>query len=158
VVLPAEYALYAFFVALPFAVIGCVSGWQQLRAPSAERVAARLEELRALSWEGCGPAIEEAFRRQGYEVARSTLAGVDFELVKSGRVTLVSARRWKVARAGVEPLRELEAALRAREAQDCVYVAAGEVTGNATAYAAQNGIRLLQGAELVELLRGSKAK
>ena len=79
-------------------------------------------------------------------------------MTKSGRVTLVSARRWKVARAGVEPLRELEAALRAREAQDCVYVAAGEVTGNATAYAAQNGIRLLQGAELVELLRASKAK
>jgi len=158
VVLPAEYAPYAFFVALPFAVIGCVSGWRQLRAPSSARVAARLEELRALSWETFGPAIEEAYRRQGYEVARSRLAGVDLELTKSGRVTLVSARRWKVARAGVEPLRELEAALRAREAQDCVYVAAGEVTGNATAYAAQNGIRLLQGAELVELLRASKAK
>jgi restriction system protein len=158
VVLPAEYAPYAFFVALPFAVIGCVSGWRQLRTPSAERVAARLEELRALSWEAFGPAIEEAFRRQGYEVARSRLAGVDLELAKSGRVTLVSARRWKVARAGVEPLRELVAALQARDAQDSVFVAAGEVTANATTFAAQNGIRLLQGAELAELLRGSKAE
>jgi restriction system protein len=83
---------------------------------------------------------------------------VDLELTRSGRLTLVSARRWKVARAGVEPLRELVAAQRAREAQDCTYVAAGEVTANATTFAAQNGIRLLQGAELAELLRGLKAE
>jgi restriction system protein len=139
-------------------VIGCVSGWRQLRAPSAKRVAERLEALRALSWEDFGPAVEEAFRRQGYEVARSGLAGVDLELTRSGRVTLVSARRWKVARAGAEPLRELEAARRARDAQDCVYVAAGEVTEHATTFAAQNGIRLLQGAELAQLLRDSETK
>ena len=36
---------YAVFAALPFAVIAAYVGWQQLRAPGAERLAATLERL-----------------------------------------------------------------------------------------------------------------
>ncbi|MBS1216539.1 MAG: restriction endonuclease, partial [Proteobacteria bacterium] len=38
---------YAFFVGLPFFVIGVMAGWKQLRAPSASRVAETLESVRA---------------------------------------------------------------------------------------------------------------
>src|SRR5436190_5851007 len=65
---------YAIFVALPFIVIGCVAGWQQLRAPSVERVAATLESLRALSWNDFSAALEQAFRRDGYSVGRLNIA------------------------------------------------------------------------------------
>ena len=143
---------YAIFVALPFIVIGCVAGWQQLRAPSVERVGATLESLRAMSWDEFSNALEGAFRRDGYEVSRPGIAGVDLELAKSGRVSLVGCKRWKVARTGIEPLKELDTARHAREAHECIYVAAGDITDNAIAFAATNNIRLLHGAELAKLL------
>ena len=150
--LPEAYALYAIFAALPFIVIGNYAAWQQLRAPSAERIAATLESLRGLSWDEFSAALEAAFRRDGYTVSRSKVAGADLELVKSGRVSLVGCKRWKVARAGIEPLRELDAARLARDANECIYVAAGEITDNARAFAAEKNVRLLQDAELARLL------
>ena len=156
--LPEAYALYGIFASLPFIVIGCVAGWKQLRAPSAKQIAATLESLRALSWEEFSVALEEAYRRDGYGAARLNIAGADLELTKSGRVSLVSCKRWKVARAGIEPLRELEAARNAREAHECVYVAAGEITDNALAFATEKNIVLLHGAELAKLLPQPKRK
>ena len=146
-------AMYAVFMALPFAAIGFYAAWQQLRAPSAEAVGKKLEVLRAVDWEVFSGVIEAAFRRDGYGVADLAGADADFELTRGGRTTLVSCKRWKVARTGIEPLRQLQAARRKREAQDCIYVAAGDITENARAYAAENNIRLLHGAELIKLLK-----
>jgi restriction system protein len=142
--------IYAFFAALPFMVIACYAGWQQLRAPSAAKVARSLEALRAKPWDQFAAALESSFRRDGYSVNRLDGKDADFELVKAGRVSLVSCKRWKVARTGIEPLRELHAARRRRDAHDCIYVAAGEMTDNASTFAAQNNIRLLHGAELAK--------
>ena len=36
-----------------------------------------------------------AFVRQGYTVRRAAAAGIDFELERQGRLTLVCAKRWK---------------------------------------------------------------
>lgn len=144
--------LYAFFVALPFMVIACYAGWNQLREPSAVRVADTLEAIRAMSWNDFSGAIEDAFRRDGYSVSRLGGAQADFELTKAGRVSLVGCKRWKVARTGVEPLRELHATRRARDAHECIHVAAGEITDNARAFAAENNIRLVHGVELTKLL------
>jgi len=149
-----QAGFYAIFVALPFLVIAAYTGWQQLRAPSAARVAGTLEALRAMSWDDFSGALEDAFHREGYGVSRLGSAQADFELTRAGRVTLVGCKRWKVARTGIEPLRELDAARRAREAHECIYVAAGEVTDNARAFAAEAKIRLLHGADLVKLLPG----
>ena len=146
------HELYSVFIGLPFLVIGSVAAWRQLRAPSAERVAATLESLRALSWEEFAPALEGAFRRDGYAVSRLTIAAADLELSKAGRVALVSCKRWKVARTGIEPLRDLDAARNAREAHECIYVAAGEITDNARAFAIEKNIRLVHDAELAKLL------
>ena len=150
--LPEAYAPYAIFTSLPFIVIGCVALWQQLRTPSTERIAATLESLRELSWEEFCGAIEDAFRREGYGVSRLNGAGADLELTRAGRIALVGCKRWRVARTGVEPLRELEATRLAREAQECIYVAAGEITATARAFASEKNIRLLHDAELAKLL------
>src|SRR3989442_14915164 len=142
---------YAVFAALPFAVIAAYVGWQQLRAPGAGRIAGTLERLRAMPWEDFSAALEEAYRREGYTVKRLA-AQADFELVQGARSTLVACKRWKATRTGIEPLRELEAARRAREAHECIYVAAVEITGQAREFAAQKNIRLVQAAELAKLL------
>jgi len=143
---------FAAFAALPFWAIAAVAGWRQLRAPSAAQLAARLERIRAMPAEEFSRALEEAFRREGYGVERLTGAAADLELKKGWRVTFVAARRWKAMRAGIEPLRELDRLRRAREAQECVYVTAGEVSEQARTFAAEKNVRLLEGAELARLL------
>ena len=150
--LPDPYADYAAFGALPFLVIAVVVAWRQLRQPSAGRVAATLAVLRELSWDEFSALVEEAFRSDGYVVTRLAGAGADFELARAGSVALVGAKRWKAARTGIEPLRDLQAAARSRKAGECIYVAAGEVSDNALAFAADNKIRLVHDAELAKLL------
>jgi restriction system protein len=142
---------YAVFAALPFAVIAAYVGWQQLRAPGAGRIAGTLERLRAMPWEDFSAAMEEAYRREGYTVKRLAVQA-DFELVQGARTTLVACKRWKATRTGIEPLRELEVIRGARGAHECIYVAAGEITGQAREFAAQKNIRLVQAAELAKLL------
>jgi len=95
--------------------------------------------------------MEQAFRREGYTV-NQLAAQADFELVQGWRSTLVACKRWKATRTGIEPLRELDAACRARKAYGCIYVAAGEITEQAAAFAAEKNIRLLHGAELARML------
>ena len=144
--------VYAFFAAFPFLVVAAIAAWRQLRAPSAAKVAHRLEALRAQPWEEFADAVESAYRRDGYSVSRLDGREADFELTKGGRTSLVSCKRWKAARTGVEPLRELHAARRRREADECVYIAAGDISANALSFSAQNGVKLLHGAELAKLL------
>jgi len=150
--MPAELAVFA---AAPFFVIGLYVAWKELRAPSGRRVARTLERLRAMSWDEFSQAMEKGLRRDGYTVMRLVAAknpGADFELVQGSRSTLLACKRWKATRTGVEPLRELEAARRALlekgTAAGGIYVATGEVTAQARAYAAERGIRVLEGAEL----------
>jgi restriction system protein len=146
--LPVEFAAFA---TLPFVVIGIYCAFQQLRRPGAKRIAATLGRARALPWDGFCAALEEGFRRGGYAVAR-TRGGADLELTQAGRVTLVACKRWKAGRTGIEPLREFDAATSERGAHSRIYIAAGEVTANARAFAAEKKIRLLQEEELTSLL------
>ena len=143
--LPMEFAIFA---GLPFAVIAVYVAWQQLRAPSARSIDKKLEGLRAMSWEEFAQAIEKGYSRDGYAVKRLGGKAADFELVKDARSTLLACKRWKATRIGIEPLRELEEARRARDAAASIYVATGEVTAQARAFAAERGIRVLEGAEL----------
>ena len=73
---------FAVFAASPFIVITAWVAWKQLRAPSGRRIAARLERLRAMSWDEFAPAIEKGFSRDGYTVKRLGGKGADFELVQ----------------------------------------------------------------------------
>jgi len=157
-VVPSDYSIHALFVGVPFLVIGAVAGWRQLRSPSAARVARTLEAVRAMSWGDFSGAMEEAFRRDGYTVNRLNGAAADFELAKAGRTALAACKRWKVARTGIEPLRDLYAAKRARDAHECMYVATGEVSDSARAFAVEKNIRLLEAAELARLLPGAGRK
>ena len=137
---------------LPFLGIAGYAGWRQMRAPGAERGAAALAGLRALSWPAFAARIEEAFLRDGHAVIALAGSAADYELRKNGRVVLAGCKRWKVAQTGVEPLRELLQSKQAADAHECLYVTAGDLSPNARQFASQNGIRLLCEAELVEFL------
>lgn len=145
-------ALYAGFFALPFVAIGCYAGWKQLRAPSAASIGKKLEAARAMDWKAFASHMEAAFRREGYEVTRLDGEDADFQLERSGTRVLVACKRWKAARTGIEPLRQLKAAARARKVPDCIYVVAGEVTPVAASFAAENGISIFSAMDIAKRL------
>jgi restriction system protein len=147
--LPWEMALFA---AAPFIVIAIYVCWKQLRAPSAGRIAKTLKRLAEMPREGFTAALEAGWRREGYEVSRPGGAQFDLELRREGKVSLVVCRRWKAERTGVEPLRELHAAGSKREAHELIYVTAGDVTAQALLFAAENKVRVVDGAGLVKLV------
>ncbi|MCC6473329.1 MAG: restriction endonuclease [Burkholderiales bacterium] len=143
----------AFFAALPFLVIALYALWRQLRTPGEARVAQALEKLRGLSWEEFAAAMEEAYRRSGHQVSALQGGAADFLVEKKGRSALVSCKRWKAAQTGVSPLRALVDARRAREAHECVFVCARELSPNALDFAATHAVQILAGVELVRFLR-----
>ncbi|WP_286898554.1 restriction endonuclease [Achromobacter sp. UBA2119] len=154
--LPLEYAAMGVFAAVPFAVISIMAAYKQLRAPSGARVQAVTETVAAMSWADFSKTVEAGFRRDGCEVERLQAPGADFALSKDGHVAIVSAKRWKAARNGVEPLRELQAVREKRGAREAIYIALGDVSDNALQYAKAQGVSLMTALELTKLLRDLK--
>ncbi|WP_312995062.1 restriction endonuclease [Achromobacter animicus] len=154
--LPLEYAAMGVFAAVPFAVISIMAAYKQLRAPSGARVQAVTEAVAAMSWGDFSKTVEAGFRRDGCEVERLQAPGADFALSKDGHVAIVSAKRWKAARNGVEPLRELQAVREKRGAREAIYIALGDVSDNAFQYAKAQGVSLMTAPELTKLLRDLK--
>jgi len=150
-ILPGQYFIVGAFGALPFFIIAGIAAWRQLRAPSPVKVAKTLEAAGALSWAEFAALLEAGMRADGYTVERID-GGADFLTVKAGRTAVVAARRWKGAKLGLEPLRELEAQRHKRDTHDAVFVTIGEVTEKAAQYARSNGIRMLAGADLAKLV------
>lgn len=149
--LPEAYRVVGIVSGLPFIVIGCMSAWRQMKAPSAARIARTAEAVRAMSWSEFREALSDAYRRDGYEVKPSEGAA-DLEITKEWRRTLVSCKRWKVGRTGVEPLRDLVKAKDAREAHGCMYVAIGDISDNAREFAKQSAVTLVGAAELARIM------
>lgn len=159
--LPPAYRLVGVLGTLPFVVVGAVAARRQWGRPSAARVEQTAQALGGMPWPRFASLVEQAFRRDGYAVQRGPGAGVvDFELERAGRRTLVSARRWKSARIGLETLRALQAAREAAQAAEgagfaeALCICLGELTDTARPYAAEHGIAVWQAAELAQALRG----
>lgn len=147
--LPPAWAFYGAFVAAPFLVIGSIAAYRQFQAPSAAKVERTLDAVRQMSWNDFAAGVEAALRTEGYEVRRIDRGEVDFEARKGQRTSLVGCKRFKVSRTGIKPLADLHAARVAREADDAIYVASGEFTDQARAFAQSHRIRLVQNADLV---------
>src|SRR5687767_3258249 len=144
--------VYAAFAALPVIIIAAYVGWKQLRQPSAEQVAKRIEALKALPAEEVAQAFEAGFRREGYGVARLKGEQGEFELSNAGRVAGVLTRRCEDVGVGRELLDELEALSKHRKADECIYVTAGEVSDSARKFAFDSNVKLIEGPGLVALL------
>jgi restriction system protein len=142
----------AFFAALPFLALAGYAGWRQLQSPGVTNVEETLGKLRAMSWENFSAVIGEAFRRDGHTVTEIPGSAADLELRKNGRVSIACCRRWKVGQTGVGPLRGLYEAMQARDADECIYVTAGDFTANARTFATEKAIRLLNNAALAKLV------
>jgi restriction system protein len=155
--LPHQYKVAGALGGFPFFVIGLVALWQQMRLPSARRSEEILRAVGAMNWPEFSALLEEGFARQGYSVERIQGAA-DFALSRQGRITLVSAHRWKAARVGEESLQALQGAAQSQGAGSCLYVTLGELSGNAEIFAKRHEVQLMQGQALAYLLKDAKLK
>lgn len=156
--LPAELFWFGAMGGFPFLVIALIALRRQWNTPSAARVQQLLDAVGKMAWRDFSAALEAGWTREGYAVSRlegRKSTGADFALVKAGQTTLVSGKRWKAASLGVEPLRELAAAIEQAEARGGIVVALGEVTPQASAFAKAQGIQVLQAPALATLLQHS---
>ncbi len=151
--MPAQYRPLAAFSGAPFFIIGCMAAWRQWRAPSTTKAAATLAAAAQMPSAAFMAALADGFRRQGYAVTPYAGRGADLEAEKSGRIALIACKRWKAARHGTEPLRELQAAAASRDAQDCIYIALGELSDQARQFAVASKIDVVQGVRLAQLVK-----
>ncbi len=151
--LPREYVYVGAVGTLPIFVVGCIAAWRQLRAPSPARVAEMLDAVNGMPWRNFADSLEAAWVRDGCTVEKPKSGPADLRVTKAGQTTLVSAKRWKAATHGIEPLRELHAAMLAQSAFAGVYVMTqGQLSDNARLFARDNGIAVLQGPAVAALL------
>ena len=148
------FRIFAVLSGVPFAVIGAVAARRQWGLPSTARVSETRDALARMPWPAFADLLEQSFRRDGYAVARSKAAAIDFELDRNGRRTLVCARRWKSARTGLEALRALQAERDASDSPDGLYIGLGPLTDTAVPFAAEHGIAVWHVDDLARALRG----
>jgi restriction system protein len=157
VLLPRAYVPFGVMGALPFFVIGLIALQRQWNLPSAARVAELLERAGAMPWRDFADSLDAAYRAQGHMVTRLNGAAADLQLAKDGKNTLVAAKRWKAANHGVEALRDLAAEKERRGADACIYLSAGDVSDKARVFAQEQGIQLVSGTALAQLLKAAEA-
>ena len=152
--LPVEFRPVGVISGLPFLVIAAIAARRQWQLPSAARVAETGQAVSAMDWPTFSHLLEQAFRRDGFEVQRSRSEAYDFEVARGGKRTLVCARRWKAARTGLEALRALQTAREAADVSDALYIGLGSVSENGLPFATKHQITIWQIEQLAHALRG----
>ncbi|WKB50841.1 restriction endonuclease [Eleftheria terrae] len=142
-----------------------LSAWQRHRGRSLAASVASSESTRPLediSWQQFEQLVGEAFRQQGYSVIERGGAGadggIDLVLRKAGRKYLVQCKQWKSTRVGVAVIRELYGVMKASAADGGFVVTSGRFTDEARAFAKQQAVVLIEGAQLETMLRRAAAK
>ena len=152
--LPADLRGVALFSGFPFVVLSAMAAWKQWHVPNAARVEQTRQAVAAMAWPAFSRLLEDAFKRDGYSVQRGSGDAVDFVLERQGRRMVVSARRWKSARTGLEALRALQSARETAEAADALCIGLGALTDSARPFAAEHRIAVWQAPEIAQALRG----
>jgi restriction system protein len=150
--LPEAYKVAGMLGAFPFFVIGVMAAWRQRNAISASRIEELVAQARSMGWRDFSVLIEEALRQQGFVVTRLNDGPADFQIEKNGRVTLVSAKRWKAATVGAEHLRELLAVRESRDAFSCTCMSLGVFSQAAIDLANDSPMQLLKSANIAQLM------
>ena len=102
--------------------------------------------------------IADAFRRHGYRVRETggrnqPDGGVDVVLQRDGETTIVQAKHWRSNRVGVALVRELYGVQHSMHAHHAMFVCLGSYTPDAEAFAAQTGVTLVNGEQLLSIIR-----
>lgn len=150
--LPEQYKGVGMLGSFPFLVIGLMAAWRQRNSISEQRIAELVEQARAMAWREFADLMAQALRQQGFVVTPLTGGAADFQLEKQGRMSLVSAKRWKAATVGADHLRELLDAVERQQASTCSCMSLGSFSQAAIDLARENQVQLLFAADIAQLM------
>lgn len=112
-----------------------------------------------LTWSELEDLVAGAYGRLSYDVVRRGGSrpdgGVDLELRRAGERVLVQCKHWDSWRVGVRPLRELWGVVASEGATRAVFVTTGTFTPEATAFAGDKALELLDGPAVAALLKAA---
>ena len=116
-----------------------------------------LATIRELHWQDFEWLVSEAYRRRGYSVEdsikRGPDGGVDLVLRKDGRTTLVQCKQRKASAVGVPVVREAYGVQMHEKADRSVVITSGHFTREARAFVQGKPIELVDGPQLMALVR-----
>lgn len=145
------------WVAVIFLVPAAISAFESFRKRSMLDRQSGIESIRALPWKQFEELLGEAFRRQGYSVRENTYkgadGGVDLRVERGGNVYLVQCKQWRAYKVGVKVVREMLGLMSARGAHGVIVVTSGMFTQEARSFASGKPIDLMEGQQLVEMIR-----
>lgn len=152
----AHWLAAIFLLPIPFALFNASRRRRLIEAqPSIDR-------LLTMPWQDLEQLVGEAYRRQGYRVVERGGAGadggIDLELRTKDKTLVVQCKRWKTRTVGVELVRELYGAMVGEEAHGAIFVTSGSFTPDAIDFARDKPIKLVDGRDLLELLKGVRDK
>jgi len=154
---PAQYFLPA---ALVIGAIASVFG-RMRRKKLFDSVASNENTLESISWREFELLVGEAFRRKGFTVQETGQGGadggIDLVLLKDGEKYLVQCKQWRRQLVQVNVVRELFGVMAAERAKGGFIVISGRFTEDAKVFAQGKNLRLIEGAELNEMIRQSRA-
>jgi len=126
---------------------------QVTRSPAADA-------LNGMSWQDFEMLVNEAFQLRGYHVEEQGGAkadgGIDLLLRKDGESFLVQCKQWKAFKVGVEIVRELYGVMTAKGAAGGFVVTSGRFTEGAETFAHGRNITLVDGPQLLDMIRQAK--
>lgn len=152
-----QYIALSVAGALPFWGIGGYSAYKQSQRPSAKRVSEVTELAKTLGPAGITQKIVDHYTSNQFQIQSLKARNSETFLLRGHRKLLLNTKRFKAAKTGVEPLKVLVATGEKSAATGYLYVALGEVTDTARAYAQQNRIEIIDASRLAALFDG-KAK
>ncbi|MFG3451337.1 restriction endonuclease [Stutzerimonas stutzeri] len=154
---PAQYLLPA---ALVIGAIASIFG-RMRRKKLFNSVARNENTLESISWREFELLVGEAFRRKGFTVQETGQGGadggIDLVLLKDGEKYLVQCKQWRRQLVQVNVIRELFGVMAAEGAKGGFVVISGRFTEDARAFAQGKNLQLIEGAELDDMIRQSRA-
>lgn len=124
-------------------------------------VATAENTLESISWREFERLTGEAFRRQGFSVKETGQdgpdGGIDLVLYKGEDKYLVQCKQWRRKLVQVGVVRELYGVMAAEGAVGGFVVISGRFTEDAKAFARGKNLKLIEGAELNDMIRQSRA-
>lgn len=154
---PAQYLLPA---ALVIGAIASIFG-RMRRKKLFDSVASSKNTLESISWRDFELLVGEAFRRKGFTVQETGQGGadggIDLVLLKDDEKYLVQCKQWRRQLVQVNVVRELFGVMAAEGAKGGFVVISGRFTEDAEAFALGKNLQLIEGAELNDMIRQSRA-
>ena len=117
-------------------------------------------QLENMSWEEFERAMGAAFARQGYRVTQTKSGadgGVDLVLERPGERVLAQCKHWAAWKVNVKTVRELFGVMNYQGATGGIVATSGRFTQDASAFAREVGIRLLDRDDVLRMLRAAPA-